>query len=289
MATIKKIIVPADVPQHAQAQFIENYTAITRDTGRLFLFAGDQKIEHMNKEMLDPEHLFKIASAGYIGAFATQLGLIARYGQHYDASINYIIKLNSKTDLIAPEHKDPISSQLWSIDNVVEFKKNSGLAIRGVGYTVYLGSEHEQSMLHEAAQIVYQAHQHGLITILWMYPRGKAVLNEKDAKTIAGAAGIAPCLGADFAKINAPITNNQKKAELLTMAVNAAGNTKLICSGGKPLEAQEFLKELHEQLSLGGVAGCATGRNIYQRPLEDAIAMTKSIAELVYTTKNRDA
>ena len=30
-------------------------------------------------------------------------------------------------------------------------------------------------MLEQAAHIIYEAHQHGLITILWMYLRGKAV------------------------------------------------------------------------------------------------------------------
>ena len=284
-------MIPADVPEQAQAEYTKNYQAITRGSQSLFLFAGDQKIEHMNKDFygpaiaadaIHPEHLFKIADAGHIGAFATQLGLVARYGQMYDKSINYIIKLNSKTDLIAPENKDPLSTQLWSVDQVVEFQKNSGLTICGVGYTIYLGSEYENIMLHQAAQVIYQAHQHGLVTIVWVYPRGAAVNNEKDAKIIAGAAGIANCLGSDFAKINASITaNNQKKAELLQSAIYAAGNTKLICSGGKTTDKEEFLRELQEQLAVG-VNGCATGRNIYQRPLQEAIALTQAIADLVY-------
>ena len=291
MTITKKFMIPADVPTHAHTAYTENYAAITRGSERLFLFAGDQKIEHMNKDFygpaiapdaIHPEHLFKIADAGHVGAFATQLGLVARYGKSYSNAINYIIKLNSKTDLIAPENKDPLSTQLWSVDQVVEFQKNSGLAIRGVGYTLYLGSEYENIMLHQAAQVIYQAHQHGLVTIVWVYPRGAAVNNEKDAKIIAGAAGIANCLGSDFAKINAPITSsNQKNAELLHSAVQAAGNTKLICSGGKTSDKEEFLKELQEQLAVG-ISGCATGRNIYQRPLPEAIALTHAIADLVY-------
>jgi fructose-bisphosphate aldolase/6-deoxy-5-ketofructose 1-phosphate synthase len=57
---------------------------------RFFLFAGDQKVEHLNKDFFgegipesscDPEHMFKIASQSPISAFATQLGLISLYGQ----------------------------------------------------------------------------------------------------------------------------------------------------------------------------------------------------------------
>ena len=40
--------------------------------------------------------------------------------------------------------------------------------------------------------------------MLWIYPRGKAVADEKDAHLIAGAAGAAACLGADFVKCNPP-------------------------------------------------------------------------------------
>ena len=89
-------------------------------------------------------------------------------------------------------------------EDVLEFKKNSGLNIVGVGYTVYIGSEYENMMLAEAGRLVTWAHQNGMITVLWMYPRGKAVLDEKDPHLVAGAAGVALCLGSDFAKVNYP-------------------------------------------------------------------------------------
>jgi DhnA-type fructose-1,6-bisphosphate aldolase and related enzymes len=34
-------------------------------------------------------------------------------------------------------------------------------------------------MLSAAAQAIFEAHQNGLVTVLWIYPRGKAVGNEK--------------------------------------------------------------------------------------------------------------
>ncbi|MCK5632843.1 aldolase [bacterium] len=285
------IIIPADVGQSEQQEFIQNYQAITKKTDNLFLFAGDQKIEHLNKDFIaegmppeinNPQHLFEIASKGTIGAFATQLGLISRYGRAYP-NINYIAKLNSKTNIIPTELQDPKSELLWSVEDAVDLKVNAKLPIRGIGFTVYLGSKYEADMLMQAAQAVHRAHQFGLVAVLWMYPRGKNVKNEKDENIIAGAAGVAACLGADFAKINVPEGQDSKtRAQKLQQAVAAAGNTKIICSGGKKRDKSAFLQELQEQLTIAGTSGCATGRNIFQKPLEQAVSMTNDIANIVY-------
>ncbi len=278
------IIIPADVPENKKNEFIQNCKTITKNTNNLFLFAGDQKVEHLNKDFYGanihsdaqkPTHLFEIANKGHVGVFATQLGLINRYAQNYK-NINYCVKLNSKTDLLAKENHDPISKQLWTVEQVVKIK-NFGIPIKAVGYTVYLGSEFENIMLQEAAKIIFQAHQEGLIAILWMYPRGKNIKDEKNANLIAGAAGIANCLGADFAKINPP-----ENASDLQQAVMAAGNTKLICSGGKAKEESIFLQELKDQITIGGTAGCAVGRNIHNLELSKAIKMTQKIEIIIY-------
>lgn len=288
------IVIPADVPARSEKVYRENYEALTHVNGRLLLFAADQKIEHLNDDFYgpgihsdanNPEHLFRIADQGSICAFATHLGLIARYGRQYP-KINYLVKLNGKTNLIPTAQRDPLSPTLWTIEDVIQFKKESGLLIRGVGYTLYPGSEYESEMLKTAAHVITQAHAHGLVTVLWMYPRGKSVKNERDGALTAGVAGLAAALGSDFAKINPPDGDSKKTgAEWLAVAAQAAGNTKLICSGGKTKEPKEFLQELKEQLTTGGMMGCATGRNIHARGLQDAIAMTKSINDLIQNLK----
>ncbi len=285
-----EINVPLSVPKKMQNVYLQNYLMATRDTGKLFLFAGDQKIEHLNKDFYgseidkadaDPEHLFKIASQGKVGVFATQLGLISLYGQNYK-DVNYIVKLNAKTDLVSVKQKDPISFSLNTVDEVVEFKKNSGLNIVGVGYTIYLGSEFEGQMLAEASRAVLKAHENGLLAILWVYPRGKAVKNEKNAKIIAGAAGVAACLGADFVKVNPPkALDSKKSAQFLKQAVLAAGKTKIICSGGKQKKEKEFLKEISDLINIGGAKGVAIGRNLHQRCLADAVKLCKAIFKIL--------
>lgn len=284
--------IPADVPEKKHDTFIKNYNAITRQTGRLFLFSCDQKIEHLNEDFygstinaqaLHPEHLFRIAAQGNVGAMATHLGLLARYAKQY-TNIHYIAKLNATTNLIPLTQQDPKNTLLWTVNDVINFKQNNPkIMVAGVGITIYLGSTYQTEQLAQAAQTIIQAHNEGLITIVWMYPRGKAIENDTDANLIAGAAGVAVSLGADFAKIKAPAaTEILSTSESLKITCAAAGNTKIICSGGKKIEPQQFLTQLYEQIHVGDTAGCAIGRNIFQYSLTESIALTRAIAAIVY-------
>lgn len=287
MVSINKedVIVPLDVPKAMRETYINNYMEMTRGTGRLMLFAGDQKVEHLNDDFYgegvpeddaDPEHLFRIASRSKIGIFASQLGLIARYGMDYK-DVPYLVKINSKTNLIETEQADPFSNLWYDVDQVVEFKENSGLKILGIGYTIYLGSEFEAEMLVQAAQIIYDAHQHGMLSVLWIYPRGKAVKDEKDPHLIAGATGVGACLGTDFVKVNYPKKEGAKSAEIFKEAIRAAGRTRVVCAGGTSDEGEAFLKKLYDQIHVSGAMGNATGRNIHQKPLDEAVRMCNAV------------
>ncbi len=115
--------------------------------------------------------------------------------------------------------------------------------------------------------------------MLWIYPRGKAVTAEKDPDLIAGAAGVALCLGADFVKVNPPKPEDGRSAaEALHVASDAAGRTGLVCAGGSTVDAETFLTQLYDQIHVGGACGNATGRNIHQRSLDEAVRLTKAIS-----------
>ncbi len=286
------VLIPKDVPLSAHSEYVKNYTLLTKGTGKLFLFSADHKIEHLDKdfrgspisqEIHTPEHLFKIASTANIGGMATQLGLIARYGSAY-SKIPYIIKLNSKTPLIPIDEKDPLSRILWTVKDVIDFQKSSGLTVTGIGVTVYLGSTYEDLMLEQAAQAVFQAHQQGLLAIIWMYPRGKAILHPIDPELLAGAVGVAACLGADFVKIHAPeATKDATRAQLLRTIVEAAGNTKVVTAGGSFKDQAQLIATLKEDMTIGGTAGAALGRSIFQHTLKDALEVCNSVARCIYT------
>lgn len=274
------ITIPADVASENKNKFKEKYELITKNTDRLFLFAADQKMEHLNKdffgpdlpeEINNPEHVFTVAQKSPIGCFATHVGLIARYGQTFK-DIPYIAKLDGKTNLNKGE---PYSQQMWSVQDALDLNVTN---LCGVGYTIYLGSEYERDMLTEAAAIVSQAHQQGILALLWIYPRGKNVPDEHDPNVIAGAAGMGASLGADFVKIQKP----SGPANNLQQAVGAAGNTKIIVSGGAAQKPENFLQEVYDNIHTGNAAGGAIGRNIFQHSQKQAIALATALSKIIY-------
>ena len=284
---------PLAVPSHKKAEYKKNYSALTGGRGRLLLIAGDQKVEHLNTDFFgpgitpednNPEHLFKIAAASRGGVLATHLGFISRYGQDY-RRLPYIVKLNAKTNIGTDEEKN--SSKLWwSVADIVKFKKDSGLKIVGVGYTVYLGGKYEGQILREAARMIYEAHRNGLAAIIWMYPRGKNI-KEEDIHTIAGGAGVAAALDADFVKIKYPYGLKDKKATAAKFqeATAAAGRTKVICVGGSKRPVKELLETLEDQVKIAGANGLAMGRNIHQRSLEEATRLTAALGAILFHDK----
>ena len=286
--TRDQVRVPADVMPEMREVYIDNFMKATRNSGHLMLFACDQKIEHLNDDFYgegidiadaEPEHLFRIGSEGVCGVVAGQRGLIAQYAADYP-EINYLVKMNSKTHLVKTSQEDPYSPQLTCLDAVLSMR-DAGVNIVGLGYTIYLGSEYEATMMAEAGELIAQAHAQGLLVVLWIYPRGKAVTAEKDPNLIAGAAGVALCLGADFVKVNPPKPEDGRtSAEALKVASMASGRCGLVCAGGSTVDAETFLTQLYDQIHVGGAVGNATGRNIHQRSLDEAVRLTKAVSAI---------
>src|SRR5450756_351757 len=140
--TREQVRVPADVSAEKRDIYVDNYLAATRGTGRLMLFACDQKVEHLNDDFhgediaegdAEPEHLFRIGSQGVVGILAGQRGLIAEYAADYP-QINYLVKMNSKTHLVGKAQDDPYSPQLYDLSAVLDLRDN-GVNVVGVGYT----------------------------------------------------------------------------------------------------------------------------------------------------------
>lgn len=290
-----EIKIPLSVPSAKKTEYKRNYSLATANSGRLLLIAGDQKVEHLNddffgkgisKEDASPEHLFKIAAGTKGGLLATHLGLISQYGKKYH-NLPYLVKLNGKSNLGPNEEKDS-SKCWWKIEDIVNFKKQSGLKIVGVGYTLYLGGKYEGKMLARVAQTINAAHRHGLIAILWVYPRGKNV-KEEDIHTIAGGAGMAACLDADFVKVKYPYNtkDNKSTAEKFKEVVAAAGQTKVICVGGSKRNNKEMLNTTREQIAISNTSGLAIGRNLHQRSLSEALKLANDLSKIIHEKNDK--
>lgn len=285
-----EIKIPLSVPPSKRLEYRRNYEQATHKTGHLLLIAGDQKVEHLNADFSgpsispedsSPEHLFKIAAASHGGLLATHLGLISRYGQNYK-QVPYLVKINGKTNLGPNDDKDS-SKPWWKVEDIIDFKKQSRLNIVGIGYTLYLGGKYEAKMLARVARAIWQAHQAGLIAILWVYPRGKNV-NEEDIKIIAGGAGVAACLDADFVKVKYPYDNSdkQKTAVKFLEVTKAAGRTKVICVGGDKRPLQDLLASVEKQINVSQTFGLAIGRNLHQRSLSEATKLTSALEKIIF-------
>jgi len=244
---------------------------ISRD-GKIMLLAYDQGMEHgptdFNDENVDPEYICKIArEASVFTGIVFGAGIAEKY---YTPDLPpLILKLNGKTGFHKGE--EPVSLQLTSVERAIE------LGAAAVGYTVYVGSEHEEEMMKELAQIAGEAHAKDLPVVAWMYPRGKHVEGkETDRDTVAYAARLGLELGADVVKL--PYTGD---AESFEWVVKSAGKTKVVAQGGTKIEEMKLIEEI-EQIMSAGAAGMAIGRNIWQS--DDPVGLSKKIAEIIFNT-----
>lgn len=272
------ILIPLDIPETAKPAFINAYHRIVQPSGRLLLIASDHAVEHC--QPLDFATIFSLANQATL-PLATHLETIARYAQNPTLG-SFMVKLNGKTNLIPLEQSDPFSPILSCLQDVLKCKQQSQLPICGVGYTLYPGSEYENSMLQEAENTIFHAHQNGLVTILWIYPRGKAIPDELDPQLIIKMAALGNALGADFIKVKIPRYKSFDELKTYVNAIaHAAGNSKIIFSGGEIKDADYFLDEIKAIIAAHTTTGLALGRNIIQRPTSEAQKILHTIIKIM--------
>lgn len=237
--------------------------------GKVMLIAYDQGFEHgpvdFDEKNVDPAYVMEIAKNGYFTGVVFQEGVAAKY---YDknSGVPLIVKLNGKTSFQGDE---PLSLQLCTVEKAHE------LGAIGVGYTIYIGSEHEEQMLVEFSKIEDEAHAKGMIVIAWMYPRGKKVAGrESDRDVVAYGARIGMELNADFVKV--PYTGD---AESFSWVVRAAGRTGVLAQGGKKTEWENLDLEI-EGCMKAGAKGIAIGRNVWQDGNPNEIS--RKLSEIVF-------
>ncbi|HLC54810.1 MAG TPA: fructose-bisphosphate aldolase [Candidatus Nanoarchaeia archaeon] len=239
-------------------------------TGKCLFLAYDQGLEHgptdFNDENINPLYIIALAKKGKFNAFICQKGIAEKYKKEIKASkIPLIFKLNGKTNL---SHGEPLSTQLCTVTEAVK------LGAIAVGYTIYIGSEHEAVMLKEFEEIEREAHAKGMPVIAWIYPRGKSVAGKPEKELLAYSARVGLEIGADIVKLHW----NGNKSDL-EWAVKAAGKCKLVVAGGLKTDERTLLKQARDAMQ-SGASGLAIGRNIWQakNPLE----LTKKIKKIIW-------
>jgi len=242
--------------------------------GKALYLAYDQGMEHgptdFNDRNVDPNYILEIAEKGKFSGVILQKGVAEKY---YNHKVPLILKLNGKTNLVKG---DPLSSQIYSVKEAIK------IGAKAVGYTIYVGSVHEQKMFKAFGKIEEEAHDHGLPLIAWMYPRGKSVKNPVSRESLAYAARVGLELGADIIKTK----YNGKPADL-RWVVKSAGKAKVVIAGGPKKDVKSLIKETYEIVK-NGACGLAVGRNIWQH--EEPIKLAKALKKIIfYDAKPKEA
>ncbi len=237
--------------------------------GKILLLAMDQGLEHgpkdFNERNINPDFVLDIAVKGGFTGLAIQKGVAYHYMKDYAGQVPLILKLNGRTSIVP---KDNIYSS-----PVATVKEAVALGADAIGYTLYVGSPQEARMFKEFGQIRAECEEYGMPTIVWAYPRGMHVKDEKDPATIAYAARVALELGADIVKVN-----YTGSVDSFRGVVAAAQKCKVISAGGSKQTDAEFIAKAKEVMDAGAI-GFAVGRNVWQsdRPLDIAAKLKKVV------------
>lgn len=242
---------------------------ITKDGKALFL-AYDQGMEHgpsdFNDENADPQNILDIGLNGGYTGIIFQKGIAEKYYKKEQNQLPLIVKLNGKTNLV--NNLDPYSPQICSVNEAIE------LGASAVGYTIYVGSRHETEMFKEFSNIEQEAHAANIPVIGWMYIRGSGAEGKTTRDLTAYAARLGLEMGADIIKIKYP-----GDLESLRWAVESAGKTKVVVSGGEKQDEQAFLQLVKTTMD-GGAIGMAAGRNIWQS--ENPNELTEKVKKIIW-------
>ena len=132
--------------------------------------------------------------------------------------------------------------------------------------------------------------------VVWSYPRGAAI-EEKGGRdslyAVDYAARVALEMGADIVKLNIPKhgpKDADQPAEYAAIdydygegakrVVQSAGRCLVLFSGGGKLGDDDVLNKVRTGLE-AGATGLIFGRNMWQRPFDEALAITERVHELM--------
>ena len=265
-------------------------------SGKVVILPVDQGFEHgparsfaPNPPAYDPHYHFQIALEAGLNAYAAPLGMIATGADTYAGAIPTILKLNSSNSLATTKDQAVTGSVADALR----------LGCSAIGFTIYPGSEYAFEQMEELRELAEEAKDAGLAVVVWSYPRGPHL--DKAAETAvdicAYAAHMAALLGAHIIKVKPPTasigldaakkTYEQQHIDVSTLARRVEhvmqcafnGRRIVVFSGGESTSDEELYTTIRG-LRDGGANGSIIGRNTFQRPKEEALAMLAKVIEI---------
>jgi fructose-bisphosphate aldolase, class I len=269
--------------------------------GTLMLLPIDQGIEHGPRDFFpnpaskDPEYQFRLAAEAGYSAIACQIGLATKYYPDYAGRVPLILKVNGKTDV--PPSDDALSTCNASVEDAVR------LGADAVGYTLYVGSPRQDDDLAQLREVRQDCDRFGMPLVIWAYPRGRDIEKKGGQTTfyaIDYAARLAMEMGADVVKLNMPKIDPEKdsqtpapynemevdQAEAIRQSVASAGRALVVLSGGSKVDDEQVLHQTRLIMEAGG-SGVIFGRNVWQRPWDDAVEIIEQIKDTLLKSVSR--
>jgi fructose-bisphosphate aldolase, class I len=277
-------------------------TGTLAGTGKLVILPVDQGFEHgparsfaPNAAGYDPDYHIQLAIETGCNAYAAPLGFLEAVAGKYLGEIPLILKLNNSDTLAKPEH--PMSAVTGSVKDAVR------LGCSAIGYTIYPGSGARNEQYEALRDLIAEAKDYGLPTVLWAYPRGNiSKEGEQAIDVISYAAQISAQLGAHIIKVKPPkdfLEQPEAKKvyetykiptktmeERIRDVVKSAFNGKriVIFSGGESKTTEALLEEIR-QIAAGGGFGSIMGRNAFQRPHDESVKLLKDVMNIFKNAK----
>ncbi|MGH7362782.1 MAG: class I fructose-bisphosphate aldolase [Candidatus Methylomirabilales bacterium] len=263
--------------------------------GTLLLLPIDQGLEHgprdffENPESLDPDYQLRIAREGGYSGIVFQVGLASKYMRGFEGTVPLILKLNGKTEI--PDDSHALSPCIASVEDAVR------LGADAVGYTLYVGSPAQPEDFVQFMAVREEAERFGMPVIIWAYPRGEAIKKKGGRDSLYAieyAARVTAELGADVVKVNMPVLDPEKdkdapkpyntlrlsQEEAMERVVRAAGRTMVLVSGGSKISDADLMEKARIAMD-AGATGLIFGRNVWQRPHDEALRISKEIRSLI--------
>lgn len=267
-------------------------------TGKFVILPVDQGFEHgpgrsfaPNPPGYNPHYHFQLAIDAGCNGYAAPLGFLEAGAADFAGDVPLILKLNSHD--VMQKEKDPITALTGSVKDALR------LGCVGVGFTIYPGSCHRVAMYEQCREITAEAKAHGLVSVVWSYPRGSDLSKpgETAVDITAYAAQIAAQLGAHLIKVKLSTDHLELKeakdayekykvpiatlTERVRHIVQSAfdGRRIVIFSGGEAKDTESLLNEVRA-IRDGGGFGSIVGRNAFQREKGVAVKLLQDIMSI---------
>lgn len=268
-------------------------------TGRMIVLPVDQGFEHgpgrsfaANPSAFDPHYHYQLAIDGGLSAYAAPLGWLEAGADTFVGAIPTILKMNSSNSLYDKDNP-PDQAITASIQDALR------LGCSAVGFTIYPGSDLSLEMFEELRDLVAEARSCGLAVVVWSYARGEALSKQGETAidVVSYGAHMAALLGAHIIKVKLPsdhLENEEAKRQYQSHKIKISsledrvrhivqscfnGRRMVIFSGGAAKTVDEVLNDARAIVK-GGGNGSIIGRNCFQRPREEALAMLSQMMDI---------